>query len=347
MRRLVRPVVFRELSLRFRVQGSWFQVLVHGARGADEAVEDALRVRLNTERPGDAVLGEERGLTGPPACIVGWPRGHDVTSAAVFAERRDPRLSVRQCVPAGISDGAAPVQPPQRVITEILGQVTDTAFRRLAGARVEILNGPAAGTAVVSDALDDVVIIGEFSGVLAFKATKAGFLPATTELNIQGLCERCTPRFYLALESVDPIVTFEPGTYTLTFTADPACTSLPVEARRRTYVATVSRADGPYTGSYGVRVPGVGLKGFHNAFLLGISGTYLATEDYAAPTFFERMTANTYVAIDFLIGTTTFDVVSSSGVSVPYCRLLRVLFRATWCRPGVLRSRPSREPARV
>ena len=212
-----------------------------------------------------------------------------------------------------------PVQPPQRVITEILGRVTDTAFRTLAGARVEILNGPAAGTAVVSDGLDDVVIIGEFSGVLTFRATKAGFLPATTELNIQGLCERCTPRFYLALESVDPIVTFEPGTYTLTFTADPACTRLPLEARRRTYVATVSRATGPYTGSYDVRVPRVGLLNFgHNSFLIGISGTYLATEDYAAPTFFERMTANTYVAIDFLLGTTTFDVVSSSGVSVPY-----------------------------
>ena len=176
-----------------------------------------------------------------------------------------------------------------------------------------------------------MVIIGEFSGVLTFRATKAGFLPATTELNIQGLCERCTPRFYLALESVDPIVTFEPGTYTLTFTADPACTRLPLEARRRTYVATVSRATGAHTGSYDVRVPRVGLLDFHNSFLIGMSGTYLATEDYAAPTFFERMTANTYVAIDFLLGTTRFDIVPPAGVSLVYAGS----FEYCSVRPGV------------
>jgi hypothetical protein len=223
-----------------------------------------------------------------------------------------------------------PIPAVQKTVTHISGWVADTAFRPLVGVRVEIVSGPATGTVVTNDAPGEISFSGEFSGLLTFRATKDGYLPATTQLNVQTLCDQCTPRFHVLMESIDPTLTFEPGSYTLTLIADPSCSRLPPEARTRSYEATLSHATGDYAGSYDVRVPAIGLREFHNSFLLGISGNYLATDDYAAPTLFERMSTNAYVEIDFLIGTTAFAKVENSGISVPFAGL----FEFCSTRPG-------------
>lgn len=199
--------------------------------------------------------------------------------------------------PTGPTQGQAG-QPAQRVVTQIRGTVSDTAFRTVAGAKVEILNGPSAGTVAVSEPNGSVSFTGTFAGVVTFRATRDGYLPATQVLDVAGLCPQCDARIAFGMESLDPTASIEPGDYTLTFVADAACTRLPVELRTRTYAATVTRsADRP--GTFDVRVPGMLYE--HGWFGLGISGNIVGTIDDSYPTFFDPLPQSAYLGIDFAI----------------------------------------------
>jgi hypothetical protein len=214
--------------------------------------------------------------------------------------------------------GGTPTQPyastqvqPTSVVNVILGRATDTAFRAVAGVRVEMVGGPAAGIASVSDQNGYVSLRGSFSGPVTLSAAKAGYLSST-----QVVDAATYPNVEFIMESPDTVATLEPGSYALTYVADPSCNHLPPELRSRTYAATLTRAHGAYAGGYFVDVPGM-LFG-QSRFILGLSGNYLVTDDGQYPTLFENVSPDTYLGIDFLIMTTTVQVVNPSEISVTF-----------------------------
>src|SRR5262245_64026295 len=60
----------------------------------------------------------------------------------------------------------------------INGTVSDTALRRLAGARVEFLDGPQAGVSVTTDAMGHFQLFGMIDDTTRFRASKNGYLTA-------------------------------------------------------------------------------------------------------------------------------------------------------------------------
>jgi hypothetical protein len=217
-----------------------------------------------------------------------------------------------------------PVQPASRVVMLIRGIVADTAFRSLAGVRVEILNGPNAGTFAISNPDGTLSFSGTFAGALTFRATKDGYVPATHILDVQGLCAGCDASIRIDMEALDTTVRLEPGEYSLTFIADDACAQLPAQLRTRTYAATITRSS-LYPAAYDVRVPGMLFE--HGWFAIGISGNYLGTEDDSYPTLFEPLPQSAYLGIDFLVRNVVFEASRESTISVlfpgtfEYCAL--------------------------
>ena len=142
--------------------------------------------------------------------------------------------------PAASASPDAPT--PAATITSIFGFVIDTAFRPLAGARVEVLDGPAAGTSAIADANGAVSLSGVFDANTRFRATLDGHVAATQTWRCSvATCPgptRANPwlGFYLAVEAAPVDIA---GEYTLTLAADPACTDVPEHARNRRYPASV------------------------------------------------------------------------------------------------------------
>src|SRR5206468_3096412 len=59
------------------------------------------------------------------------------------------------------------------------GYVADTAFRAVAGARVEVVDGPQAGLSIVSDAVGQFTYTGTFASPVTFRISKDGYISAT------------------------------------------------------------------------------------------------------------------------------------------------------------------------
>jgi hypothetical protein len=115
------------------------------------------------------------------------------------------------------------------------GWVADTAGRLLEGARVEIVSGPHAGAVAITDGEGQFAFSPRFAAVPTVRATKEGYVPANSNV---WLHNGTVIRGWFRLGSPNPPVDLS-GHYTLTFTTDPACQSLPPEARSRTYQATI------------------------------------------------------------------------------------------------------------
>jgi len=163
------------------------------------------------------------------------------------------------CTGAGTGTGAG---TPQVVISSVSGLVEDTAGKALAGAKVEIVDGPQAGASVMTDTLGQFMFsAGPFGDAVTLRATKEGYVTATQTLHLETHCNPCASSFVtifqLALASSENVSIA--GNYTLTFTADSACTNLPSDVRSRVYAATVvpiTVAGVPANTQYALKVPG-------------------------------------------------------------------------------------------
>ena len=129
----------------------------------------------------------------------------------------------------GLPDAQPPVTPVVPANT-VMGTVYDTAFRRVAGATVEVLDGPHAGMIATTAASGEFVLSGTFDQSTRFRAAGAGYLPATM-LHPHGHID-----FYL-VSSTPPVNVA--GEYELTFMTDPSCTGIPESVRTRTYEASI------------------------------------------------------------------------------------------------------------
>jgi len=225
----------------------------------------------------------------------------------------------------------APPQPTPQ-LTQLRGTVYDAAWRRLAGAKVEVVQGPEAGhNSTTTDDAGSFFLTGVFDSGTYFRATKEGHVAETIALPFS--CQNCTSTlrvayFYLEKPSSRNVA----GDYILTFIADSACTDLPHELRTRTYGATVTllvpESDGPSNSWFDVSVTGAPLLDPYDSFLIGVAGDYVAANmgdwGHGAVGLLEQLTENTYLTLSGGIGTTVTDpstISSSFYGTVDYCAL--------------------------
>ena len=156
----------------------------------------------------------------------------------------------------GCSDADSPVRPtppatlpPDSPTLEyrLSGRVVDTAYRPLADASVEVVNGSRVGTIATTDQAGRFSMPGLFTGATTVRASKEGYVSDTNTFPFRGALPP-------SVEAVEMQLYLQPlgasadmaGVYTLTLTADRACTNLPAELRTRTYTATVAPGRSSY-----------------------------------------------------------------------------------------------------
>src|SRR5262245_57699842 len=84
-----------------------------------------------------------------------------------------------QSIPSGPSPNPqpmsqpAPVPPPPTKPIDMQGAVFDTVYRGIAGASVDVLNGPDAGLSTVTDSAGSFSLTGRFDRTTQFRAAHA------------------------------------------------------------------------------------------------------------------------------------------------------------------------------
>jgi hypothetical protein len=189
-----------------------------------------------------------------------------------------------------------------------------------------VLDGPQAGVAATSDAAGRFSLSGEFGDATRFRATRDD-LPGAT-LTLAERCPTCAgPRFlYFRLAVFDPPANIV-GDYALTFTADATCTSLPAEARTRTYAATIAATPDPIVPAgtlLRVAITGASVVSGNDSFPLGVAGNYVNLEVWngEGPGVVERLAPRTFVGLFGYAATTisTPDTISASfDGTIEYC----------------------------
>jgi hypothetical protein len=238
------------------------------------------------------------------------------------------------------SDSSSPVSPspvapappqatplPTGTQIQAAGSVSDTAFRPLAGARIEAIDGPGTGASGNADAMGRFSLTGAFDDTTQFRATQEGHIAGTRTLAPR--CATCGPvralYFFLAVP-VPPVSVA--GDYTLTFAADSTCTDLPNEVRTRSYPATLTVASPPSIPANAwitVTLSGVSFLSHYDTFLIGIAGDYLAfnLDESEGPYLVEELAPNRYVAIGGLasatVGPGASTISTSFAGSIEYC----------------------------
>ena len=116
----------------------------------------------------------------------------------------------------------------------IRGTVSDTAFRPLAGARVEVVDGPQAGLATTADAKGEFSLIRRLQRRLSIPRQQGGARrTGNPALDTSPSCSPDNRWVSLSLHVLASAISMA-GDYALTFVADDACTMLPQEARTQT-----------------------------------------------------------------------------------------------------------------
>jgi hypothetical protein len=110
-----------------------------------------------------------------------------------------PALGCGSDQPLTPSPSPQPAPQPQPAPVVLSGYVGDTAFRSLAGARIEVLDGPQAGMSATSDSNGQFSLTGLFDSATAFRATLAGYVGATRSWTQCQLCTRTWLSFTLSL----------------------------------------------------------------------------------------------------------------------------------------------------
>jgi hypothetical protein len=193
--------------------------------------------------------------------------------------------------PAGPSRPILTPTPEPRA-TLVSGWVGDTATRVIAGARVEVMTGARAGTAVVTDGTGRFAIEQPLDRDVQVRASMPGYVDEIQVVGWGGTTGTKWMDFRLRSPNGSVDLT---GRHRITFTADAACTDLPPIARVRTYLANV----GSITGLYGANFGGVSTPG--NPYPWNV--LYLSQfDDYALfnvqdPPVWELLPDNAYVVI--------------------------------------------------
>lgn len=201
----------------------------------------------------------------------------------------------------------------------------DSALRRLPGARVEIVDGPQAGTVLTTDAQGEFALSGSFLNTNTFRASKDGYVTATQGFSTSAPGGRPWLTFYLKPLAAPVNVA---GDYSLTLVADPSCVELPDQLRTRTYSATITPATGTSDTSFRLAVTGTPVLGTLNRVSIEVGGNTLGLwlDGGHDPTLVEQLGPNAYLAYSGL-GWATVDRSASTTISgsfegwIEYCEM--------------------------
>ena len=235
------------------------------------------------------------------------------------------------CTSCGASNGITgpttdPSQvPPQRTVW---GWVQDSAFRRISGAQIAVVG---TGLSTVTGADGSYELTGGIASPVTVRVAKEGYITQTRTFNwptgcVDVPCVRTAETFVLAVvgQSVDIS-----GDYTMTLSADSACTDLPSEARSRTFTASIVPTV-PARTQYNFTVGGGSLV--RNAIYgqNGVAGDFITLSLRSfpyGPALVDQIGPNTYVTFD---GTATSTVPPAPSVIsaafdglISYCSLKR------------------------
>jgi hypothetical protein len=241
--------------------------------------------------------------------------------------------------PIPSSPSPAPQPTPPAPLLPIHGYVYDTAFRPVAGASVQMVDGAQAGTMTTSDADGRFSYDGTFAIPVTLRASKDGYTSATqATIAITG-----GGWAYFELASVASPVAVA-GNYTLTITADSACAALPEDVRTRTYQAVVTAGGNtrlPAGTSLSGTVAGGQFAPFANTFFVGVFGDYVAASTNGeGPTIVEQVGPNRYVAFlgeaDFSVGSAGISTITAPFKgTIEYCGLNSALAQSYECSPSL------------
>lgn len=246
-----------------------------------------------------------------------------VTLAALLAACGGRNSSSIPSAPSSIATASLPGAQGANQVQQ--GYVLDTAFRPLAGVRVEVLDGPQAGTSMISDATGQFQLTGLFASTNTFRATREGYVPATQGFSTSAPGGR--PWLFFYLKPLTPPVNIA-GDYTLTFVADSACSDIPDSLRTRTYEATITGANptNPADTSFQLTVRGAPLLEKFTGFTIGVAGDSLGFWLHGGhdPTLVEQLAASTYLAYsgwaEATVGTSAVSTISTPFAGwIDYC----------------------------
>jgi len=218
----------------------------------------------------------------------------------------------------------SPLAPVVR-LPSIAGYVADTAFRPVPGARVDVLDGPQAGLSMLSDGAGQFTYSGTFASSVTFRVSKDGYVSATGTSRVSAPGGR--PWAYVRLEMIAPPANIA-GDYMLTFTADSSCTSLPDDARARTYAVTLAAAPDPLVPAgtlFSAVIAGAPVVPGNDSFPVGVAGNYVSLEVWngEGPGVVERLAPKTYVGLFGYAGTTVtssdMPITAAFDGTIEYC----------------------------
>jgi hypothetical protein len=229
----------------------------------------------------------------------------------------------------GCDNAPLPVQPtlslPAPTLPEfrLSGSVRDTASRPLGGSTVEIIAGPNTGTFTTTNENGRFSMPGSFTGVVTVRASKDGYATETTSIPPLRALDRIPPTEGSNWDMAFDLAPLGPsanlaGMYTMTLTADRACTNLPQEARTRTYTATITpgfRSTSFIAMLSDARFPtfACGRPGdscVHNQFGIGIAGDFANMSVGIV----EQLNERAYLAIEGGVAASF----GASGITAPF-----------------------------
>lgn len=223
----------------------------------------------------------------------------------------------------------------------LAGTVVDRVWRPLAGARVEVLDGPDSGLSTLTDAKGGFQLVGEFNPTTRFRATSSQHREST--LVLPPRCATCNPNWWLhfSLETEAASVDLA-GAYSLTFVADPACTTLPEEFRQRTYPATIRPTGPDIAAQFKVSVDGGSFLSGYDSFDVGVAGDAFAAwlgDFHGSPGVAERVAATTVLSFEGSAQASgvadAATVVATLDGTIGYCELRgEPASRYSTCLPG-------------
>jgi hypothetical protein len=198
------------------------------------------------------------------------------------------------------------------------GYVSDTAFRPMAGVRVEVLNGSDRGKLLTSDVDGRFSYTGFLNSEVSMRATKDGYVARTSSVVTGTSVDEAWVFFRLA-PTAPPVAVA--GDYTLSITVDSACAGFPDEFRTRSWPAqlTTHTADTlPANTQFDGRVGGGQFAPNANFFWVGVAGDYLAVStEGEGPSIVEQVGPKTYIAYGGNAGA-VIPSGSSTMISAPF-----------------------------
>lgn len=226
--------------------------------------------------------------------------------------------------PSSIAPPAPPPAPAPPLAPQTLnGYVSDTAFRPMAGVRLDVVTGPDTGKELTSDERGFFSYAGMFSNAVSIRATKEGYVGRTSSV-FSGSTSSAWVSFTLA--PLAPPVAVDPaGSYTLTMTVDSACAGFPDDLRTRSFAARLTKRSGgtiPADTRYDGTVSGAQFAQHANIFWVGVAGDYVAvTTEGEGPSIIEQVGPRSYMAYTGVAGASALNA-SATLISAPFKGLI-------------------------